>query len=190
MCPRSRINVPEGFTLIEMLVAVTIVSILLLLGVPAIANLVRDSRLLSESYAFRAALNEARSAALSRREFVSFCSSADGVGCGGGWRDGFIAFEDSNGNLSREAVDEALILSRALDVGDDMTIRFDGAMGGVRFDSSGYALSHEGSFVFCDSRGAAHARALTVAGSGMVAAAVDSDGDGVVNLAGGNASCD
>lgn len=84
-----------GITLVELLFALAIVGILLLLSV-GLRNLVADNRRAAIANEFLAALNYARSEAVSRGLPVSLCRSADQVSCGGGsgWESGWIIFTD------------------------------------------------------------------------------------------------
>jgi type IV fimbrial biogenesis protein FimT len=157
-----------GFTLVELLVVLTIVSALLTLAVPAVSDLIKNNRLLSESYALRAALSQARSEALSQRSVVIMCSSADGSGCGGTWDDGFIAFVDANRNGAYDAAGDQMIAERSIDATDDFQIRSVPAGLAIRFDSQGFAIGNSGDLVLCDDRGAERAKGISVAPTGMV----------------------
>jgi type IV fimbrial biogenesis protein FimT len=156
--------------LVELLVVLAVISALLTLAVPAVSDMIKSNRLLSESYAFRAALNQARSEALSQRGNVVMCSSADGSSCGGSWRDGFISFIDANRNGAFDAAGDRIIIARTIDATEDFQIRSVPAGLAFRFDSRGFAIGNSGDLVLCDDRGAERAKGLSVAPTGMVTA--------------------
>lgn len=163
----------SGFTLVEMLIVLVVLAILLLVAAPGFQALIRNNRMVSEVYALRAALNNARSEALSRRRDVTVCPIDASGTCdpGNDWTLGFKSYvTDPN---------EPYSISSRQDVG--VLVRFDGA-NQVVFDPRGTALSSTGSFSFCDERGAEHGSGLVLNPIGSVTAAVDSDNDGVVNV--------
>ena len=88
----------DGFTLVEMMVVLVILSVLIVISAPGLSDLIKNNRMLSQVYGMRAALNGARSEALAQRSFVTLCRSNDGANCGGSWNQGYIAFVDANGD--------------------------------------------------------------------------------------------
>ena len=63
----------KGFTLIELMIALLVLTILASVGIPAFQRLVADNRVSSQANATLAALHFARSEALKRRTEVSVC---------------------------------------------------------------------------------------------------------------------
>lgn len=102
-----------GFTLSEMMVVVAITAILLTIGVPSFAGLVRDTRLTGATNAIVASLYVARSEALKRHTRAVMCPSADGASCAqqGGWQQGWLVFSDVNNNARVDA-GEAIVLKQ------------------------------------------------------------------------------
>jgi len=90
----------RGFTLIEIMFAITIFAILMAVAVPSFLETVRNNRLVTQNNEFISALNIARSEALKRSSPVSICSSADQTACSGSldWTTGYIVFDDPNSN--------------------------------------------------------------------------------------------
>jgi len=84
--PRNR-----GFTLIEMMIAITVAGILLMIAVPSFRNASLSSQLRSAANDFIASTNFARSEAIKRGAAVTMCVSTDGSSCAaGGWEQGWI----------------------------------------------------------------------------------------------------
>jgi len=175
----------NGFTLIEMLVAVLILGVLLLVAAPGFSDLISNNRMVSEVYVLRATLSHARSEALARRAPVVVCPTTDGLACADSndWSTGYMTFVDTdNNNVANSAdVDEEIIQWEARQ--SPVAIGFDNVSKRVRFGGQGIALGFDGTFTFCDSRGAGDARALILNPVGSLRAALDNDAtpDGIVN---------
>lgn len=94
-------NKPYGFTLVELLVTLTMAVILLAVGVPSFRTVIQNNRLTSGTNDLVSALNLARSEAVTRGLRVTVCKSADQATCdtsGSGWEQGWIVFTDENNN--------------------------------------------------------------------------------------------
>lgn len=175
----------NGFTLVETLAVVAILGVLLLVAVPSFSNLISNNRMVSEVYGLRAALSHARSEALARRAPVVVCPTTDGLACADSndWSIGYITFVDTDDNSVADLVDPTEEIIQWEVRQNPVAVRFDNANKRVRFGGQGAALSFEGTFTFCDGRGAEDARALILNPVGSLRAAIDSDvtPDGIVN---------
>jgi type IV fimbrial biogenesis protein FimT len=81
----------RGFTLIEMMIAITVAAILLMIAVPSFRNASLSSQLRSAANDFIVSTNFARSEAIKRGAAVTMCVSTDGSSCAaGGWEQGWI----------------------------------------------------------------------------------------------------
>jgi len=83
----------SGFTLIEMLIVITIASILLAIGIPSFRELVADQRVRSEASNFSSAFAFARAEAAKRGRRV-VVRPVDGAS----WQSGWIVFANADGN--------------------------------------------------------------------------------------------
>lgn len=75
---------PNGFTLIELIVTLTIAGILATAAVPSFRSFVASQRIKTASFDLIAALTQARSEAIKRNTYVSMCR-ASGSSWEGGW---------------------------------------------------------------------------------------------------------
>jgi len=89
---------PHGFTLVELLVTIVVVTILVALSVPAFYNFVQNNRITAQVNELVTALTLVRSEAIKRRQPVSICSSLNASTCAGTWDQGWIIFTDANSN--------------------------------------------------------------------------------------------
>lgn len=106
-CLRS---VHGGFSLVEMLAVLVIVSLLLGAGAPSLMAWLDSIKLTAASNDFLSHLYLARGEAIKRQSRVVLCKSTDGVLCAdtGGWEQGWIIFHDANNNGRRE-INEKLV---------------------------------------------------------------------------------
>ncbi len=93
-----------GFTLVELLLTVMILSILATLTFPDMKSSIRSYQLTSKANNVINTLNRARSEAAKRGLRVTICSSTNGTSCAGSsqnnWHQGWIMFVDSDNNAA------------------------------------------------------------------------------------------
>ena len=176
-----------GFTLVELMIGLLVLSVLLAIGAPAFINLIKDNRLLSEVYALRASLNRARSEALAQRTFVIVCRSSDLSACDtGNWNAGYIAFTDEDGTGNPADPNQIFITHTPP---EKLTVTYTDTIptaesDRIRFNSRGYVMAYDGTLTICDDRGNPEARGVIVASTGIVRAAlVDPNDPGADTLA-------
>jgi type IV fimbrial biogenesis protein FimT len=84
----------KAFTLMELLVTLSVIGILMGLAVPSFQSQMLNNRSLVLGEDFANAINFARSEAVKRSSRISICASNDGQNCAGAWTDGFIVLVD------------------------------------------------------------------------------------------------
>jgi type IV fimbrial biogenesis protein FimT len=109
--PRS-----SGFTLLELMVAVTATLVLLLVAAPSMSAMMNSVKLTTASNDLLTHIYLARSEAIKRRSRVVLCKSADGATCAGsgGWEQGWIVFHDINNNGVIDAGEPVIARQQAL----------------------------------------------------------------------------
>jgi type IV fimbrial biogenesis protein FimT len=102
------VRLDSGFTVIELLVTISVASILLAVAVPAFTQLAVNARLTTQANDVVAALNLARSEAIKRNTSVSFCrvGSESAVTCASSTRawTNWIVTTGTGGNVLRRGV--------------------------------------------------------------------------------------
>jgi len=112
-----------GYTLIELMSMLAVVSILVSIGLPMMNVFFDSNRMISNSNDLVAGINIARSEAIKQQIRVTLCQSADTASCTGSgqWEDGWIVFQDPNGNASVDASERILRLcDRSRQIGQEI----------------------------------------------------------------------
>ena len=149
-----------GFTLIELMIVISIVAIFVVVGVPNFQNMIKDNRLSTQANSLISSFQFARSEALKLRTMVAVCRSTDGANCegsGGAWDGGWIVFVDDNedttadvtdGNGDTDAGERVLLVQGALSGGN--TLRGVAAVNdSVGYQATGLSTA-AGNFRLCD----------------------------------------
>ena len=85
----------RGFTLLELMVTISVAAMVLAIGVPSFVDLVRNNRAATNVNELLTAFAIARSESIKRGSNVSVCRSSDGATCTAAWSDGWIVFSDN-----------------------------------------------------------------------------------------------
>jgi type IV fimbrial biogenesis protein FimT len=148
---------PEGFTLLELAIVLTMAGILLVASGPAIGDLfldMRRTRILNELVR---ALHLARTESLRTGAEISVCGSEDLDGCAGdglSWSAGWIVIDESTPS-------PRILLRKSADT--------PARIGGNRHTFTyrpNVRRSTNGTLVYCDRRGTEEARAVIVSHTG------------------------
>jgi type IV fimbrial biogenesis protein FimT len=175
-----------GFSLLELIVAITIAGVLVGLAVPNMRSFNQNNRLTDASNDLLRSLQVARSEAITRQRTVVLCASsnptADTPTCNYDAFNGWIVFEDNNNNWQRDDGDMVIDQHNALS--DTLTIRTDNDAI-VSFNSAGFAnlagaKAPSANVVFCDKRGIAAIGAANSASMGGRALVITPTGRGRV----------
>jgi type IV fimbrial biogenesis protein FimT len=188
-----------GFTLLELMVTVSVLAILLGIGVPTFADIIRNNRLTSAANDLLHATQLARSEALKRQAAVVVCatndSAADPPSCNDGEFRDWIVFVDSDSDWVVDAAEP--VLERHGAVHGSVTVRNDND-GIISYASSGFATpppapkAASRNIVFCDQRGNQEvgtnsaARAIVITATGRTRVTRDLDQVGTAITAAGD----
>jgi len=96
-----------GFTVVEALIALAVLSIILLIASPGITALLQNHYVKNTSGDLYASLDLAKNVALKRHITVRMCPSSDGFSCreDGDWNKGWVIFSDDNSNGTPERME-------------------------------------------------------------------------------------
>jgi type IV fimbrial biogenesis protein FimT len=152
----------SGFSLVELLISVFMLSILLTVGIPAFNGISQENALADISNRFISSITLARSEAVSKNTIVVMCQlNAARTACDndGNWEDGWVVWIDLDGGLDLEFVNqdgevEVVLVEDALPTGYTLTALNNQFSNVITFDSSGAATGDGGNllelFQLCD----------------------------------------
>jgi type IV fimbrial biogenesis protein FimT len=181
----------KGFTLLELMLTITVAGVILGLGAPNMAEFIRNSRMTSAANDVLAALHMARTEAVKRRAWTVMCMSPDPnattptcTAAGTGWivfvDDADPTMSDANdGNLVVDDGEEILLRHEAAPASITLATTPNANRGYIAFTSSGFSRAVAAgtplrSLRMCDSRGNtaiygadnSAARAITISPTG------------------------
>ena len=104
----------HGFTLLELLMTITITALILAIGLPSFGALRARNAQRVEINALFHAVHLARKSSIMRKQVVSLCPTADGASCSPGrdWSGGFLVFENSDRDEPPELDNGEILLHR------------------------------------------------------------------------------
>ena len=157
----------SGFTLMELVITVALISIVMAIAVPSMTTFTQNDRLTTNINTLIGHLAYARSEAVKRSQQVSICSSNDAATCtGGNWQDGWIVYIDADGDNSFTAGEQVLRAQQALEGANTLTT----AIGTqVTYDYRGFvSAASVGSFLLCDGRSGPYGKTIRISTTGRV----------------------
>jgi|ERR1700677_3031134 type IV fimbrial biogenesis protein FimT len=171
----NRIDSPRasGFTLLELLITMSVAAILLTIAVPSFRYITNANRISGEVNGLLGDLQFARSEAIKEGRYVSVCASSDGQSCSAStaWQSGWIVFPNPNNNPAVTpglAVTPLLRLQSAFSSTDSFVSN---GISVITFNRDGYAggIANGTLITLHDSTGnAAWTRCASIAPSGEV----------------------
>jgi type IV fimbrial biogenesis protein FimT len=159
----------NGFSLIELMIAVGLTGLLLSMAVPALDIFVANARQTGAINDFVSSIHQARSTAVTTNVRVTICPSASGNNCEAvGWNNGWIVFSDPDSDRNVDMGERILAASGPV---DGLTIQSAEFATFLMYRPNGRVMNaslngSSGAFTVCDSRGADYAKVMILDLSG------------------------
>lgn len=158
----------KGFTLIELIITLSITSILLGYGIPSMQEFTKKQNMSAERSRLLVDLSFSRNTAINTNQNIIICPSVSGKSCdnGSNWHQGWIVFNDSNLNRKRDE--------------NDLILRFDNLpmknltaisskyRSKIRFNPMGHSPGTNVSIRFCDQQPSQNNLALIINNAGRI----------------------
>ena len=112
----ARTRCARGFTLIELMVTLTVMIVITMLAAPSFSNAFLSNKLAAFANSFVGSAQLARSEAIKRNRPVHLCRSADGATCAvaGTWQQGWIVWADDNRNGALDVGETVIQVQQAI----------------------------------------------------------------------------
>ncbi|MEQ8857697.1 MAG: GspH/FimT family protein [Pseudomonadales bacterium] len=182
----------RGYTLVELLAALTVAAVVLALALPAFHGLATSWRGTAALNQLLGAIASARSLAISSGRVVTLCPGLSS-GCLGRnqWHRGFVLFIDEDADGRLDPADRVVTALPELAPGERIYWRSFRNRSYLQFHPRGFTRWQNGSFLYCPPGSEASAARMAVINvQGRARPARDSDGDGIVEDASGrNVRC-
>lgn len=158
---------PRGFTLLELVITMSIVIILTLIAAPAFNGWQAKQRMNSAVHALQQDLLAARSQAIVLAANIVACPGDVVSGCSGGndWSLGWMVFQDLDGDRSLDPAEPLIRNTAAI---SRVRISSSASRTSLRFYPNGTAPGSNGSIWFCGARGPEHAQRLVLSNVGRL----------------------
>jgi len=159
----------NGFTLIELMIAVGLTGLLFSMAVPALDIFVSNARQTGAINDFVSSIHQARSTAVTTNARVTICPSSGGTNCETvGWDAGWIVFSDPD---SDRTVDNGEIIISTTGSLDGLTIQSPEFGTFLTYRPNGRVMNaslngSSGTFTVCDNRGSDYAKVMILDLSG------------------------
>lgn len=167
---QTGIGPQRGLTLPETLITLATASLLLGFAAPKLHDFVLNNRMVSEVNSLVATLQITRSEATKRGQTATLCPSSDGKTCIGAasdytwWHTGALMFVDSNDNNQVDDGEPIVLVHQK--AGGGLTIKTSKVRPRIEYQPNGFSSGTNATFAFCDTRGTASVRYVTVSNTG------------------------
>jgi type IV fimbrial biogenesis protein FimT len=159
----------RGFTLIELMVTLSVFGILMVTGVPALKTFIDSNELVAETNRMMGSLSAARVEAVKRNMNTVLCPSTNQTSCNGtSWANGWITFADTNadGVLANDGSEIVFAVAEA----SSGTLRLYGDTNlakSIRYKADGTLMSNVGTLTVCSTGSVSpNGRAIAITSGG------------------------
>ncbi|WP_395377135.1 GspH/FimT family pseudopilin [Marinicella sp. W31] len=156
----------QGYTFIELIITLTIISLLTAWGMPNYRDFQMNNALVSERNRLLGTVHFARNQSIIRSQHVVICPSQNAHSCNAAnqWHKGWIAFADED--LDRQRQPEELLLHAEGPMRSGISATSSIARSKIRYNREGYSPGTNATISVCDSRGNAFGKTLVISNVG------------------------
>ncbi|MGH1471400.1 MAG: GspH/FimT family pseudopilin [Cellvibrionaceae bacterium] len=168
----------KGFTLIDLLITLSISAIIFGVGIPSFDNLIQKNQTSSTINQLARTLNYARTLSVTSSKVVTICPQLEGS-CGKDWSAGVLIFIDENNNGKLDA-SEQIDRQALLNLNGKLKWAAFGSQHYLKYRPSGSTFQQNGSFTYCHKNNdPRYAHQIIINTAGRIRFAQDSDGNGI-----------
>ena len=154
----------SGLTLPELIVSLSIISVLSTSGLSCMQTFIQENRMVAEINQFVTVLHLARSEAVKHGQRVLLCPSSDSLNCGNSkeWVNGWILFASED----REHDKDEQLLQIGSPISPGIRMTSSNFRKRIVYQPSGNSPGTNTSFTFCDTRERAKPRVICLSNTG------------------------
>lgn len=178
--PQSNNESPniKAFTLIELIVSVSVISILASIAIPSFSEFIVKLRVDNEISQLHRMLLIARNSAISSGQKAIICPLDNALQCTEQWQNKLSVFVDMNNNKKFDANESVIRIRAEIATGDKLI--YGKGRNKITFKPTGQLSGlANGTFRYCPKSYKKHSRGIIVARSGRVYQSSDIDNDGI-----------
>lgn len=163
-----KVSQQQGLTAIELMITLAVFAIMASLAGPPMQTLMMNYRERTGVNQVAGYVRLARSEAITRSVPVSICGSSDGVVCDGNMSEGWLVFQDANGNGALDASTDVVIREGNFGIGQHFVTNADGSsdVDPLTYGADGARRRGELSWRLCFSDTATEARQIDINAAG------------------------
>lgn len=168
----------KGFTLIELMVSVSVTSILLAMAIPNFNDFIVKMRVDNEISQLHRLLLITRNAAINSGQKAIICPLNSTFECTDEWQNELSVFVDTNDNKEFDVNEEVIRIRAAINEGDKLVYGKD--RNKITFKPTGQLSGlANGTFRYCPKNHDKKSRGIIIARSGRVYQSSDNNNDGI-----------
>lgn len=158
----------SGFTLIELIIALTVLGIILAIAIPGYAAAMARAKLGAAEAAIFTSINNAVNFSATNDSRAVLCPSRNGTRCENSfdWSRGWLVFEDKNANRERDAEDKKIWGSE--EISPELHILTSEGRTRIAFQSGGGNFGSNAHFKLCDEHSPQRSRSLFLSNTGRI----------------------
>lgn len=176
----------SGITLPALLITLAIITVTASVSLPAYQSMMKKHQGERVLQTLARSIHTGRSEAIGQGTGVTVCPSSSGKRCSGNWSDGLLVFSDGNADQRINGEDRIIRTLQWDKHGGRIRWRAFGNRQYLRINAFGHIRHQNGHFSWCppgdETVGAGQ---LVVNSTGRIRVALDRDGDGIAENAGG-----
>lgn len=174
-----------AFTLIELLIAISIVSILFGYGLPSFNQMLERKKVSINVERLVQTIQLSRHTAITKNTKVTLCPINNSLQCTSDWSNGYMSFVDIQGDREFNDNDTLLYQHFSQDEKSTLSWRAFGYRRSLQWLETGITNHQNGSFVFCYNNKSELSRGVYMTKSGRVRTSKDTNGDDIHERASG-----
>ena len=177
----SNCTIQDGITLIESLIAITIISLLAVQSAPDFKNFLEKQEVIASTHQLTSALRLTRHAAVNYNFMATLCPwDKQSARCVRNWQRETMIFIDRNNDYKLDTSDQIVRQLPALPNGSQVQFRSFGNRPYLQMRPNGMTNYQNGHILYCPPSGnPKYAHQIIIGPTGRLRLARDSDGDGI-----------